>query len=104
MSCSRRLVAGLEVGYGSHPLGSRTLDMAAAADFDGDGRVEVLVPTHTWTRLAAIRRTHTAAAMVWAVPVGGHLSTNLTISFLRDFLISRGFAKETSSVKTYEKS
>ena len=38
-------VASLSGGYSSHVIGSRNLDMALAADFDGDGKVELLVPS-----------------------------------------------------------
>ncbi|MEC9280196.1 MAG: hypothetical protein VX947_04835, partial [Chloroflexota bacterium] len=44
-------------GFRSHKIGSRNLDMAVAGDFDGDGRVELLVPNQTLDEIGGIRRT-----------------------------------------------
>jgi hypothetical protein len=44
-------------GYTSHVIGTRNLDMAAAGDFDGDGRFELLLPNQQRTTLGGIRRT-----------------------------------------------
>jgi hypothetical protein len=64
-------------GYGSHIIGSRNLDMGLAGDLDADGRLEVLVPNQARTHLTAIRRSQNGAHAIWAVPIGGHLSSNL---------------------------
>jgi hypothetical protein len=69
-------------GFTSHVIGTRNLDMALAGDFDGDGYVEVLLPTQDRSVLGAIRRTMDGAQVVWSLPVGGIVSTNLTaVSF-----------------------
>jgi hypothetical protein len=65
-------------GYSSHALGSRNLDMAAAGDFDGDGRIELLVPSQNRERLGGIRHTSQGGETVWEVPIGGQISTNLS--------------------------
>ncbi len=44
-------------GFRSHKIGSRHLDMAVAGDFDGDGRVELLVPIQTLDEIGGIKRT-----------------------------------------------
>jgi hypothetical protein len=77
-------------GYRSHTLGSRNLDMAIAGDFDADGHLELLVPTHTHTTLAAIRRVPHGAQIVWSLPVGGQLSTNLSAVTLADGRLALG--------------
>ncbi len=64
-------------GFTSHVLGSRNLDLALAADADGDGRVEVVVPTQDRTALGGIRRTADGAEVVWTIDLGGRLATNL---------------------------
>jgi len=64
-------------GITSHTLGSRNLDLAAAGDFDGDGAVELLLPTPDLTELVAIRRSSTGAEQVWRLPIAGVMSTNL---------------------------
>ena len=74
------VVAELD-GYSSHVLGSRNLDMALAADFDGDDRLELLVPNQERTTLSGIRRTSrgdgAGVEAAWQLPLGGRLATNL---------------------------
>lgn len=65
-------------GFRSHTYGSRNLDGALAADFDGDDRVELLVPTTRRTDLAAVGRTAEGAAIEWRLPLESSLRTNLT--------------------------
>lgn len=64
-------------GYSTHTIGSRNLDGGVAGDFDGDGRVELLVPTDDRRTLAGIRRTEDGASEAWRLPIGGDLSTNV---------------------------
>ncbi len=78
-----RLDGGLSVdatlrGFRSHTYGSRTLDGALAADLDGDGAVELLVPTTRRTDLAAVRRSADGAEVAWRLSLDGELRTNLT--------------------------
>lgn len=70
-------------GYTSHVIGSRNLDMALTGDFDGDQRIEVLLPDQSRTALGAVRRTSDGAELTWTLPVGGEVSSNLAaVSFL----------------------
>jgi hypothetical protein len=64
-------------GYTSHVINTRNLDMAAAGDFDGDGRIELLLPSQDRTSLGAIRRTADGAELAWTVPLDATLVTNL---------------------------
>ncbi len=89
-------------GYSSHRIGSRNLDMAAAADFDGDGRVELLLPDDSVSRLAAIRRTLTGtgdngAEEVWSLELPAGMSTNLGVATRADgrIEVAIGFDNET---------
>ena len=66
-------------GHTSHVLGSRNLDMAVAGDWDGDGRIELLVPTQNRAQLSGIRRTPGGAEVVWSLPVGGRINTNIGV-------------------------
>lgn len=70
------LVAELP-GYTSHVIGSRNLDMAMAGDFDGDGRIELLLPTTDRTQLGGIQRTDEGATAVYHLDIGGELASNL---------------------------
>ena len=64
-------------GFRSHKIGSRNLDMAVAGDFDGDGRVELLVPNQTLDEIGGIRRTLGGAEVAWTLPIDGKVSTNM---------------------------
>lgn len=64
-------------GYTSHMIGTRNLDMGAAADFDGDGRLELLLPSQDRSRLGAIRHGAEGVVEVWSLPAGGHVVTNV---------------------------
>ncbi len=80
-----RLVKTAEVGgLTSHVLGTRNLDMSAAADFDGDGMLELLLPTQDRLTLAAVQRTENGAQIDWQIPLGSLLVTNLALSQSED--------------------
>jgi hypothetical protein len=84
-----RVVASLP-GYTSHVIGSRNLDMAVAGDFDGDGRVELVLPDQALSTLGAIRRTVAGAEVAWTVPLAGRLETNLAAVTLADGSLALG--------------
>jgi hypothetical protein len=71
-------------GYSTHIIRSRNLDMALAADFDSDGRIELLVPNQQFDTLGAISRTVEGAEVTWSVPVGGRITTNIAAVKLTD--------------------
>ncbi len=78
----RMLDGALEIaaefpGYTSHALGSPNLDMALAADLDGDGTVEVVLTTQARTELVGVQRNLEGAEVVWKTPIDGKLTTNL---------------------------
>ncbi len=64
-------------GFRSHLIGDRNLDMALAADLDGDGAVELLLPRFSLDSLAAVRRSGSGAEIVWELELPGTLATNL---------------------------
>jgi len=71
-------------GYSTHTIGSRNLDMALAADFDSDARLELLVPNQQFDTLGAIRRTVDGAQVAWSIPAGGRVTTNIAAARLAD--------------------
>ncbi len=77
-------------GYTSHVLGSRNLDMSAAGDFDGDGRLELLLPDQARTSLGAIRRNPGGAEVAWTVSLGERMSTNLAAVVFPDGTLGVG--------------
>lgn len=70
------IVAGI-TGFTSHEIGSRNLDMAVAGDFDGNGELELLVPTETREELGGLRRVESGIEVAWRVSLGGKLATNI---------------------------
>ena len=77
-------------GFSSHSIGSRNLDMALAGDFDGDGQVELLLPSQGQTELGGIQCIAEGAEVAWTVPVGGRVSTNLAAVTLSDGKLAVG--------------
>lgn len=84
-------------GYTSHVIGTRNLDMAAAADFDGDGRVELLLPAPDLLALGAVRHTADGAATVWTLPLPAPLQSNLAVVQRQDggIVVGAGLANGT---------
>ncbi|MCA9939599.1 MAG: hypothetical protein KC418_13215, partial [Anaerolineales bacterium] len=84
-------------GYTSHVLGTRNLDMAAAGDFDGDGRVELLLPAQDRSSLGAVRRTRDGAETVWVLPLPALLQSNLAAAQGQDgrIVVGAGLADGT---------
>jgi hypothetical protein len=70
-------IAATEPGVSSHALGSRVLDGGFAADVDGDGRPELVVPDDARTSLVVVKRTAEGAETAARVPVGGRVTSNL---------------------------
>ncbi len=71
------LVASAAGGYMSHVNGSRNLDQAVSGDFDGDGMIELLVPSRDQQSLIALRRIGDTVEEVWELELGSRLATNL---------------------------
>lgn len=64
-------------GYATHTYGSRNLDQALGADFDDDGRPELLVPTTDRTDLAVVRRTADGTESAGSLSLDAPLTTNV---------------------------
>jgi hypothetical protein len=88
-------------GYSTHRIGSRNLGMALAGDFDGDGRIELLVPEQNFRYLGAIRRTDDGAETVWRLPVGGHITTNLAAAVLSSGNVVLGVGSAEGTVRLW---
>lgn len=88
-------------GYTSHMLGTRNLDLAAAGDFDGDGRHELLLPNQRRTELGAIRRTAEGATVAWTVPLDGVLSTNVAAVTLPGGRLAVGVGRDDGMLRVW---
>lgn len=65
-------------GVSSHTYGSRNIDGAIAADVDGDGAVELLVPTADRRKLVVVTRTPGEAQRQWEWTLGAQVTSNIT--------------------------
>lgn len=88
-------------GFSSHVINSRNLDMAAAGDFDGDGRVELLVPAQDRSSLGGIRRTETGAEIAWRLGLAGRVVTNLAAVTFDDGRLAVGVGQENGTLRLW---
>lgn len=88
-------------GYTSHVNGARNLDMAVAGDFDGDGRIELLLPNQARTELGAISRTANGAEVAWTIPLDGRLSTNLAAVTTASGQLILGAGREDGTLRLW---
>jgi len=73
-----RLVLQAELpGFSSHGIGSRNLDMALVGDLNGDGLLEVVLPGLGQESMYGISYRNGRAEIMWEVPLGGRLTSNL---------------------------
>ena len=66
--------------YSTHQIGSRNLDLGIVTDADGDGRLDVLLPTQDMTELAVVARdakSDTGTREVGRVALGGRVTSNI---------------------------
>lgn len=98
-----RLVVRTELhGYSSHQIGSRNLDGALAADFDGDGKIEVVVPDQSQTNLAGIEWERNELKVAWEAAIGGGLSTNLAAVRLADGRLALGVGHDGNRLRIWQ--
>ncbi len=67
-----------QTGYTSHQIGSRNLDLGIVADANGDGTLNVVVPTDDRRMLGVLRRTTDGVAVEADLDLPGRLTTNVS--------------------------
>ena len=87
-------LAATTEGYSSHQLGSANLDMALLADVDGDGRLDVVVPTQDHRALGLLIRTTDGFEELDRLTLVGELATNVaaTHTATGDLVLAAGTA------------
>ncbi len=70
--------------YSTHRIGSRNLDQGLFVDTNGDGRLDVLVPTQDQTALVGLARTGDGVAVTASVELGARLVSNVAAVGYRD--------------------
>ncbi|MBE0411323.1 MAG: hypothetical protein IBX69_16495 [Anaerolineales bacterium] len=97
-----RLVIQAELsGYSSHLIGSRNLDGALAADLDGDGQIEIVVPDQSHTILAGIEMVGAELKIAWEASIGGRLTTNITAVQLPTGKIALGVGHDLNRLRIW---
>ena len=66
-------------GYSTHSIGSRNLSMAAAGDFDNDGRYDLLLPNRARTVLVNVQRTASGSRENYRIRFETEISTNIAV-------------------------
>ena len=67
-------------GFTSHRIGSRNLDLGIVADADGDGTLDVVLPTDDRSTIGILTRTPDGVEIRAEVPLPGRMSTNLAVT------------------------
>ncbi len=65
--------------YSTHDIGTRNLDLFAAADWDRDGTPELLLPNQSKSGLAVVKRTTAGIQQIASFVLNGKLSTNISV-------------------------
>lgn len=94
------VVASL-VGYSTHSIGSRALDLGLGGDFDGDGQPEVVVPNQAKDALAGIAHRAGGAEEVWRVELDGTLATNVAAIRYPDGRLALAAATEDDTLRVW---
>ncbi len=82
----------------SHRLGSTNLDLAAVFDADGDGELELVIPTQDRSSLAVIGRTDEGGELEQLVDVPGNVVTNLAVLPLPDGTLAVGVGTDENQI------
>lgn len=88
-------------GASSHRLASRNLDRVIAGDLDGDGFIEVLLPSQTGEILIAFRFLNGSAVAAWNLALGAEMTTNLAGITLPDGRLAIGFGLASGILRLY---
>lgn len=96
------LVASDRGGYMSHVNGSRNLDQAVAGDFDGDGSVELVLPSRDQYTLIGLRRVGDSVEEVWQLSLGARLASNLVVIESEDGGLVLGAANEIGELLLFQ--
>ncbi len=95
------LQATVRAGYTSHTIGSRNLDLAVAGDFDGDEKVELVLPSSNGLELGAVRRSADGADVVWTLELDGRVTTNLMTTQHGDIGLALGVGQANGVLRLW---
>jgi len=72
-------VAAIE-GFTNHQIGSRNVDLGIVADADGDGSLNVVLPTDERRSLGVLERVGDSVAVVATIALDGRITTNVGVA------------------------
>ncbi|MEX1335894.1 MAG: hypothetical protein AB1Z66_11385 [Candidatus Limnocylindrales bacterium] len=94
-------LAASAAGYSSHQLGSANLDMALLADADGDGRLDVVVPTEALDEIALLARTSDGFDELGRLALGDRLRTNVAATPTADGRLVIAAGTEAGTLRVF---
>jgi hypothetical protein len=78
------VVNNAQLGYTSHLIGSRNLDQGVAADFNGNGKPELVITDPARQNVTALENTTEGVQEVWRLPLDDTLYSNFAAVQLPD--------------------
>ncbi len=88
-------------GFSTHRLGSRNMDRALAGDLDGDGAIEILVPTQAGRGLIALNLINNSVIIGWRIQLNAEATTNIASARLNDESIAVGIGLENNTLRLW---
>jgi hypothetical protein len=88
-------------GFSSHRLGSRNLDRTLAGDLDGNGLIEILLPTQVGRGLIALNLNNGAVVIGWRIQLNAVASTNIASVVLDNGTVAVGVGLQDNSLRLW---
>ncbi len=95
-------VNNAQLGYTSHIINSRNLDMGLAGDFDGDNRPELVITTQDGTTIVALENTLAGVQPAWERPLAGTLTSNLAAVTLADGRAALAAGTDANTLRVWQ--
>ncbi|MEO0563413.1 MAG: hypothetical protein AAF125_14990 [Chloroflexota bacterium] len=94
-------VNNAQLGYTTHIIRSRNLDMGLAGDFDGDGQPELIATDQARQHVAAVINTDAGVQEAWRLPLDGQLSSNLAAAQTSDGVLALAAGTEDGKLRVW---
>jgi len=95
------VVNNAQLGYTSHVIGSRNLDMGLAGDFDGSGKPELVITDQARQNVIGVENTLQGVAEVWRLPLDGTLTANFAAVRLPDGTFALAAGTDRASLRVW---
>ncbi|MEM6284025.1 MAG: hypothetical protein AAF787_17670 [Chloroflexota bacterium] len=96
------VVNNAQLGYTSHAIGSRNLDMGVAADFNGNGKPELVVTDHARQNVTAVENTQQGVTEVWRLPLDNTITTNIAAITLPDGTLALAVGNRSGVLRIWQ--